>query len=49
MFDLEKDPQEQRPITDEAVTSVFIKRLLTMLERDEMRRALEKIRKASRG
>ncbi|MBN2099214.1 MAG: sulfatase [Dehalococcoidia bacterium] len=48
LFDLEKDPQEQRPISDEAVTSVFVKRLLAMLERDERRRALETVRRTTR-
>ena len=49
LFDLEKDPAEQRPITDKAVTSLFTKRLLAILERDEKRRALETARNTKRG
>jgi arylsulfatase A-like enzyme len=47
LFDLEKDPNELHPITDKGITSVFVKRLLTMLERDEKRRALENVRKTT--
>jgi len=37
LFDLEKDPLEQRPITDERVTAAFVDRLNRMLRQDEAR------------
>ena len=45
VFDLEKDPEEQRPIVDEAITSVFVAKLLQILKEDERR----KIREISRN
>jgi arylsulfatase A-like enzyme len=38
LFDLETDPLEQRPIADEAVTTVFVERLHRMLRQHETRR-----------
>ena len=41
VFDLEKDPQEQHPIMDKEVTSVFVDKLLQMLRDDEKRKIRE--------
>ena len=38
VFDLDKDPQELNPISDESVTSVFVKKLNAMLGGDERSR-----------
>ncbi len=35
VFDLEKDPQEQHPIVDKEVTSVFVEKLHQILRDDE--------------
>ena len=45
LFDLEKDPQEQQPIVDKEVTSVFVEKLLQMLREDERRRIQGIVRK----
>lgn len=47
VFDLEKDPEEQHPIVDRAVTSVFVDKLLRMLKEDEKRKIREIARKRS--
>ena len=41
LFDLEKDPLEQHPIVDKEVTSVFVDKLVRMLEADKKRRIRE--------
>jgi len=38
LFDLENDPEEQQPITDKEVTSVFVKKLFQILAEGEKRR-----------
>jgi arylsulfatase A-like enzyme len=38
LFDLEKDPYEQNPIVDKALTSPFVEKLKKMLEQDERTR-----------
>jgi len=45
LFDLENDPQEQHPIVDREVTSIFVGKLLQMLKEDEKRRIREIARK----
>jgi len=47
LFNLEKDPHEQHPITDIAVTSVFVEKLLYILREDEKRKIREIARKKS--
>ena len=47
VFDLEKDPQEQNPILDKEVTSVFVEKLLQMLREDEKRKIRAIARKKS--
>jgi len=47
LFDLENDPQEQHPIVNREVTSVFVEKLLQMLKEDEKRRIREIARKKS--
>ena len=41
VFDLEKDPQEQHPIMDKEVTSVFVDKLHQILREDEKRKIRE--------
>ena len=41
LFDLEKDPQEQDPIVDKEVTSVFVEKLHQILREDEKRKIKE--------
>ncbi len=41
VFDLEKDPQELHPITDQGVVSVFVDKLSEIQRRDEKRRIRE--------
>jgi len=41
VFDLEKDPQELRPITDQGVVSVFVDRLSEIQKRSKKRRIRE--------
>ena len=41
LFDLEKDPQEQHPIVDKEVTSIFVEKLHKMLREDEKRKIRE--------
>ena len=45
VFDLEKDPQEQHPIVDKEVTSIFVDKLLQILREDEKRKIKEITRK----
>jgi arylsulfatase A-like enzyme len=44
VFDLEKDPKEQNPITDKEVTSIFVEKLAQILTRDEKTRVKEIIK-----
>ena len=45
VFNLEKDPQEQHPIVNKEVTSIFMEKLLRMLREDEKRKIREIARK----
>lgn len=45
LFDLEKDPQEQHPIVDKEVTSIFVEKLHQMQREDEKRKIKEIARK----
>lgn len=47
VFNLEKDPQEQHPIVDKEVTSVFVEKLHQMLREDEKRKISGVARKKS--
>jgi len=47
VFDLEKDPEEQHPIVDKEVTSVFVEKLHQILREDEKRKIREIARKKS--
>lgn len=38
LFDLEKDPQEQHPIVDRELTSLFVEKLLRLLREDEKKK-----------
>jgi len=46
LFDLERDPQEQHPIVDKEVTSVFVEKLHQILREDEKRKIKEIIEKS---
>ena len=48
VFDLERDPQEQHPIVDKEVTSVFVEKLHHILREDEKRKIKEIARKKGR-
>ena len=41
VFDLEKDPEEQHPIVDKEVTSIFVEKLHQILREDEKRKIRE--------
>jgi arylsulfatase A-like enzyme len=45
VFNLEKDPEEQHPITDRKVTSIFAEKLSQILTKDEKLRVKEVIKK----
>jgi len=45
LFDLEKDPKEQHPITDREVTSIFVKKLSRILAEGEMAKVIDSIKK----
>ncbi len=45
LFDLEKDPQEQHPIVDKEVTSVFVGTLLQMLRSDDRSKIREFVKR----
>jgi len=45
LFDLERDPQEQHPIVDKEVTSIFVNKLHQILREDEKRKIKEIARK----
>jgi arylsulfatase A-like enzyme len=45
VFDLEKDPEEQHPITDKKVTFIFAEKLFQIITKDEKLRVKEVIKK----
>lgn len=45
LFDLENDPEEQHPIKDKEITSIYVNKLLQMLREDEKRKIGEIARK----